>query len=160
MKNATMLLVLLTTTTFAACGGGDEGYGKVNVAAFTGVWTPTGGTSTWTCNGQSTSEQVTGTVTWTAGSSSDLVSADDSCVLRANIAGSTASLVPPSTCTASGVDSYGYSYTTTTNLTGYTFALGADKLTASESASATVTVTEAGQTVTCGLTETASYQKQ
>jgi hypothetical protein len=158
MKNATMLLVVLTTMTLGACGGGDGG-GRVS--AFVGVWLPTGGTSTSMCEGQSSTDQVTETLTWAAGSSSDLVrTLGDSCVLRANIMSSTASLASPAICTFNGADSYGYAYTTTTSLTGYTFALGADGLTASENMSATIAFTAGGQTVNCAYTESASYQKQ
>lgn len=160
MKSTMMLLMGLTTMTLAACGG-DGGGGNKKLSAFVGVWLPTAGTSTTTCGAQSGSSQVTDTVTWTAGASSDLVSTlADSCVLRANVTGSTASLAPPATCTFNGVDDDGYAYTETMTLTGYTFALAADGLTASESESATMTFAVAGETVNCGFTQTASYQKQ
>jgi hypothetical protein len=100
------------------------------------------------------------------GTSSDLVQtlSGSSCVLHANVTGSTASAVGPQVCTVTGTDAQsGDPITETATITAYTFVVSPDGLTATENASGTATVTDNAQglSVTCSFSETgASYQKQ
>lgn len=99
---------------------------------------------------------ITGNLTWAAGTTSDLTEtkASSTCALNADVSGSTATALPNQPCmqTESGIP-------VTINFTSYTFVLGADGQTATETASGTGTATEAGQKITCTYSETASYTK-
>jgi hypothetical protein len=136
-----------------------------NLGRFIGIWSPTSGTFTMTCNGSTSTGQVTDNVTWAMGATSDLVQAlgGSSCVLRANVMAGTATIPSAQTCRVSGVDpSSGDSITDRYEFTAYTFVLSADALTANENLSGTLTETDdtLGLSVNCTFTQTASYQKQ
>jgi hypothetical protein len=141
---------------------GGSGTGK-DLSKFEGVWSTVSGSRTFNCAGTVTTDNPTGNVTWSAGSSSDLIQTDsmDSCVIHANVTGSTASEAGAQTCTQNGTDQSGDSYTETVSTTAYTFVLAADGQTATENGSATLTFNlGTGQSVTCTMSETASYMKQ
>jgi hypothetical protein len=159
MRHA-MIVVVSLAMTVAACGGDGETSGK-GLDRFVGIWSPSSGMLTATCNGRVFPEPVTENLIWQTGSSSDLIqSLGESCVLRANVAGGTASLATQSSCTTNGVDSYGYPFTDVFNFGAYTFVLGADGLTATENLSGNVVETIAGQSINCSFNQTAAYQKQ
>jgi hypothetical protein len=149
--------------TAGACGGDSEGKG---LPRFLGIWTPTAGTQTTNCGGQPTTNPISGNVTWSTGSTSDLIQAlpfDASCIVHADVDGDTAAATGAVTCSAQGTDYYGGLVNTTLSLTAYTFALSADGKTATENYSGTIVQTDnsTGTTATCTVTETAgSYQKQ
>jgi hypothetical protein len=136
-----------------ACGGSDGG----SVTRFTGTWHPTSGTVTKTCPGLAPdTSSVTSNLIWSKGISSDLVStnAATSCVLNADISGSTASGMGPPCASSDGLGG-----TLTLTITAYTFALAADGQTATENGSGTAVDNNGGQSLTCMVSETASYQK-
>lgn len=158
-----------TMTTPTPTPRGDVDSGLINAAKnlgrFIGIWSPTSGTFTMTCNGSTSTGQVTDNVTWAMGATSDLVQAlgGSSCVLRANVTASTASIASEQTCRVSSVDpGTGDAITDRYEFNAYTFVLSADALTASENLSGTLTETDdtLGLSVNCTFTQTASYQKQ
>jgi hypothetical protein len=144
-----------------ACGGSsssgsDSGTGASGLSRFVGTWHPTSGNTTITCAGTPYISAVTDNLTWGAGVGADLVQTTGPCVFKANVTASTGVGLPSQSCsmnTASG--------TVTIALAAYTFSLGADGLTAteSESGSATGNNPTTGATVTCTYSESASYQK-
>jgi hypothetical protein len=109
---------------------------------------------TFLCAGVNDTQPVTDNLTWGAGVGADLVQTSGSCVFKANVTASTASALPSQSCTAMEGTT-----TATISFSAYTFALGADGLTATESASGTATIIDSGITLVCSYSETASYQK-
>jgi hypothetical protein len=136
----------------AGCGGG--GGQEAETARFLGTWNATSGTETVTCPGQNESLPVTGTVRWDKGLSSDLVQATPPCIVNVDVAGSTAAGAGP---TCSYDDGVGGTVMLTTPT--YTFVLAPDGRTAQENSSGTLLGTNAGVTVSCTFSETASYTK-
>jgi hypothetical protein len=134
-----------------ACGGGDDR----EISRFAGTWNATSGTLTLTCPGERDTWSVTGTVRWDKGRSSDLVQATPPCLVDADVTGSTAS---GTGAACSYDDGVGGTYTMTRP--SYTFVLAPDGRTAEESSSGTLVDTNAGVTVTCIFSETASYAKR
>jgi hypothetical protein len=132
-----------------ACGG--HGGDGTSLASFVGTWQAVSGTSTTTCPGyQPATDAVTGNVVWSRGTSDDLLQATGTCIINANVEGATADgSGPPCNLT----DSDGNPFTLT--MTAYTFVVGADGRTATENASGSI----ASSSITCGVTETASYRK-
>jgi hypothetical protein len=161
MRNSFKTLLVASLLTAGACGGGSEGK---DLARFTGIWTPTAGTQTESCGGAPSTSTITGNVTWSLGSTSDLIQplfATSSCIVHADVDGDTASVVGTTTCMLPGTDEYGYTVNNTVSLTAYTFALSADGKTATENFSGSILQTDNGSTTNCTFTETAgSYQKQ
>jgi hypothetical protein len=163
MRTSFKTLLVATLLTAGACGGSE---GK-DLARFAGIWTSTAGTETINCGGQSTPSPISSTVTWSLGTTSDLVqttSANSSCVIHADVDGDTATGVQGPPCTVQGTDpTYGDLLTQSTTITAYTFALAADGKTATENLSGTLVQTDntTGTTTSCTISETAgSYQKQ
>ena len=163
MRNSLKTLLVASLLTVGACGGGSEGK---NLERFAGVWAPTSGTQTTSCGGQPTTSPTTDSVTWSLGSSSDLIQpvlSQTSCFLHADVDGDTASLVGTATCMIPSTDYYGYAVNNTVTLSAYTFALSADGKTATENFSGSILQTDngTGTSVSCSFSETAgSYQKQ
>jgi hypothetical protein len=163
MRTSIKALLVASLLSTGACGGGSD---SKDLPRFLGVWTPTAGTQTTNCGGQPNTTSISGNVTWSEGSTSDLIQPlplDSSCIIHADVEGDTASSTSPVTCSAQGTDYYGGLVNTTVTLTAYTFALAADGKTATENFSGTIAQTDnsTGTSVTCTLTETAgSYQKQ
>jgi len=160
MRNSFKTLLVATLLAAGACGGSD---GK-DLARFTGIWSPTAGTQTTACGGAPSTSPVTGSVTWSLESTSDLIQplfAQSSCIVHADVDGDTASIASPTTCMLPGTDDYGYSVNDTVSLTAYTFALSADGRTATENFSGSILQTDNGATTSCTFTETAgSYERQ
>jgi len=163
MRNSFKTLLVASLLTAGACGGGSEGK---DLARFTGIWAPTAGTQTTSCGGQPSTSPIADSVTWSLGSTSDLIQpvlSQTSCFLHADVDGDTASVVGAATCMIPSTDDYGYAVNTTVTLTAYTFALSADGQTATENFSGSILQTDngTGSTASCTLTETAgSYRKQ
>ncbi len=152
MVRSTLALAVLGLL-LQACGGSSGG----GSSRFTGTWHPISGTVTTSCPGFAPdTSSVTDNITWSNGVSNDLVQTDPStsCVLNADITGSTASGSGPA-CTIP--DGNGGNLTIT--ITAYTFALAADGQTAQENGSGTAVDNVGGASVTCTISETASYQK-
>jgi len=163
MRNSLKTLLVASLLTAGACGGSE---GK-DLSRFTGIWSPTAGTQTTSCGGQSsTTSPITDSVTWSLGSSSDLIQpvfSQTSCILHADVDGDTASVVGTTTCTIPSTDYYGYAVNNTVTLTAYTFALSADGKTATENLSGSILATDSGTgtSTSCAFSETAgSYQRQ
>jgi hypothetical protein len=137
-------------------GGGDA---EPDLAAFIGTWEPVSGTMTVDCAGQRETKPVTSNTVWEAGTgmTSDLMQPPDSsgCVLLANVAGRTATAIPNQHCRQvnGGV-------LVEVTVTSYTFVLGADTTTASETAAGTARVTAAGEAVDCTSGQAASYRRR
>lgn len=152
MRNATMMVALLSMFGFAACRGeGDE------VGAFVGTWQPTSGTVTRTCPGYAAeTATVTTNWAWSRGVSSDIVGTDPAtaCALMADVTEVTAAAVPGQLCNIAGADG-----TISIGFSGYTFVLGPDGKTATESGSGNVTYMAGGASLTCSFSQTASYRK-
>lgn len=162
MRNSFKTLLVASLLTAGACGGSE---GK-DLARFTGIWSPTAGTQTETCGGAPSTSSITGSVTWSLGSTSDLIQPlfdQSSCIVHADVDGDTASVVGTTTCMLTGTDYYGYTVNNAVSLTAYTFALSADEKTATENFSGSILKTDNGTgiTTTCTFSETAgSYQRQ
>ena len=135
--------------------GGTGGGGATGLSKFVGTWHPTSGNTTATCPGYAPSTvSVTENLTWGAGVGADLVQTSGTCVMKANVTSTTAAALPSQTCTmVSGTETDVFS------VAAYTFSLSADGLTAMESASGSVVISDSGLTMTCTYSETASYQK-
>lgn len=149
MRNAIKMLGLVSALVLSACGG-DKGD---DLGRFIGTWQPTSGTVTEVCPGYTFNATLTST-TWRAGLSSDLVSTDalGACSLTADVAGSTASGTPGTSCAnADG--------TFRATFNSYTFVVSPDGHTASENASGTMVYVDGGATIPCSFNETGSYQK-
>jgi hypothetical protein len=163
MRNSLKTLLVASLLTAGACGGGSDGK---DLSRFTGIWLPTAGTQTKTCGGQPSTFPVTDSVTWSLGSTSDLVQpvlSQASCFLHADVDGDTASIVGAATCMVPGTDDYGYTVNSAVTLTAYTFALSPDGKTATENFSGSILETDngTGTTASCTFSETAgSYQRQ
>jgi hypothetical protein len=147
-------LVGLLVASVGGMGCGSSGSGG-EVTKFAGIWHPSSGTVTLICPTGTTTVTVTDNLTWTKGASSDLVqtSAGTSCVLNADITGGTATALPSQSCTETGT------LTLVINLSAYTFSLGADGQTATESTSGSAVESEAGASQTCTYSESAIYSK-
>jgi hypothetical protein len=158
-KSVKTILIGLTLT-LGACSSGSGG-GNIN--KFVGVWAPSAGTFTITCAGQSQTSLVTDTVTWTAGTTSDLVQTipGTTCVFHADVTSLTATGVPGQTCNVEST-SGGDSITDHLSISAYTFSLSADGLTGTESYSGTDTETDntTGQSINCTFSQQAMYSKQ
>jgi hypothetical protein len=146
------------TTGGGTSGGGTGGTGGAGgssgLSRFVGTWHPTSGTITVTCSGVAQTESVVDNLSWGAGVGADLVQTSGTCVLKANVTSSTAAALPSQSCTETAGTT-----TLTISFAAYTFALSADGLTATESASGSAVINDSGLTVTCTYSETASYQK-
>lgn len=159
----TLLIAFLLTA--GACGGSDGGK---DLGKFIGVWAPTSGTFNQSCPTDSNntgSSQVTGTDTWSKGTTSDLVqsSPDGSFVLHADVSADTASASPTGqTYSLSGTTSDGNPVSQTYTFTAYTFVVSPDGLTASENFSQTLVMNFSALNVVdnCTITQAASYTKQ
>ena len=161
MRNSFKTLLVASLLTAGACGGGSDGK---DLAAFVGVWTPTSGSVTYTCAGQSFASPSTA-LTWADSASSDLIQTipGSSCVMHADVSANTATETGTQTCVVQTSNDYGDAITDTFSFTAYTFVVGADQTTATENYSGTVLETDntAGSSTTCTMSEAgASYQKQ
>jgi hypothetical protein len=144
------------TSTANSDGGVDGGVdvARKDLQTFIGTWTLGSGTTTLTCSGVVTTEQVTKNVVWQTGTTSDLMQPADSaasgCDLLANASGKIATASPNQTCSKMGTD---------LTISMYTFTVGSNGTSATESSSGTKTVSTAGVGTTCTYTETATYTK-
>jgi len=156
MRNAIKKFGLVSVLALSACGGGNSSGGDFK--RFVGTWRATAGTTTDACPGyDSSTNPVTGNIVWSTGVSSDLVQASpgSTCLIMADVTGSTASGVPGQTCTLSD----GAGSTTTVTFAGYTFVTSPDGHTATENMSGNITIVDSGATLPCTFNETASYEK-
>jgi hypothetical protein len=155
-KLGVLVAVLFGVGCSSGSSAGPDG-GK-DLSSFIGTWTANSGTITLTCSGKVTTAQVTGNDVWQMGSTSDLLqpaaASSSGCVVLANVSGSTATGLPNQTCALP-------MGAMTVNLTiaMYTFVLGSNGTTATESASGSGSVTTNGSTGTCTYAETATYTK-
>lgn len=162
MRNTLKTLWVTLSLAAAACGGSD---GK-DLNKFIGVWAPTSGTYTQTCATDPANSgiyQVTGTDTWTTGTTSDLVQTvpGNACVFHADVSADTASGAPAGqTCTVNVTN--GDAFTEVSTYSAYTFVVSPDGATATENYSGTLVLTDntEGWFDNCTFTQTASYAKQ
>lgn len=160
MIDSKAFLAMAVCGVLAGCGsvtatnsdGGDAG-GK-DLQTFVGTWTLVSGTTTLTCSGVVTTEQVTTNVVWQVGTTSDLIQPADTaasgCDLLANVSGKVATALPNQTCGKMGTD---------LTISMYTFTVASSGTSATESSSGTRVVSTAGVGMTCTYTETATYTK-
>jgi hypothetical protein len=164
MLDLKRLLLLPPLAVLAGCSGSADN-------AFIGTWKATSGTTTRTCNGTMTTLPLASnnTDSWASGSNATIVLTNEFGSLNATVSGSTATLstgsgvwleafpgdgaVSPSTDVAAGT------FSGNVSVTDYTFALGSDGKSATETYAGTVSVAEDGGTAPCAVTETASYEK-
>jgi hypothetical protein len=123
-----------------------------NSEQFIGSWSYTSGTATSNCGGNSTTEQLQGTVSISKGVSSPLVSIEDGCTLAMDVNGTTASARIPQECsrTEQGLNLL-------VKYTALTFTVNG--IVADQSGSATVQATGPGGVVNCNVTITARLMK-
>jgi hypothetical protein len=142
-------LVMVSALGLASCGSSSTDSSK-----FVGTWQFTSGTLTINCPGLATSTQaVTGNVTVSAGSTSDLVVVDSQCSLKLTVSGGTASAPPSQMCTTTDATS-----TEVDTFSAVVFST-ADGKTAHLSTTFTAAYTEGGVSETCTATESADLQK-
>jgi hypothetical protein len=148
----TTTLVAALGLALAACGG--SGGQDQEIARFTGTWNATSGTMVVTCPGENDTWSVTGNVRWDKGLASDLIQATPPCIVNADVIGSTAAGAGQACSYDDGVGG-----TATLTRPSYTFVLAPDGRTARENASGTIVDANGGGSVTCTISETASYTK-
>lgn len=146
-------------------GSGGTSAEIITPSSFVGTWQPTSGTFTETCNGTSTNQNVPDTVTWSLGTSSDLVQVDatSTCTLDANVVGNRAVGVPDQICTGISTDTgTGDQLFVEFAFSSYTFALSSDGQTATESISGDINYTDTTtfDQLDCPFTQTATYSVQ
>jgi hypothetical protein len=165
MRDSVKALLVTFSLVGAACGSSS---GK-NVTEFVGVWAPASGVFTETCPGNTqnptTTTQVTDPVTWSTATTSDLVQTipNTTCLLHADISGSTATAVAGSTCTiTTPASATSDAFTDVIDITNYSFVIMPDGKTASENYSGSDAETDntSNASGTCTFTQTASYTKQ
>jgi hypothetical protein len=154
MRHTIKVLGLVFALALSACGPAGE---AKQHDRFIGTWRSTSGTTTTACNGYTSTESFATTMTWSAGVSSDLVisTPGSSCVVMADVGGSTATGLAGQTCTGSD----GAGGVVTVSLTSYTFVISPDGRTATENESGTFAFIDQGATVVCSFNSTGSYQK-
>jgi hypothetical protein len=166
MRDSVKALVVTLSLAGAACGS--SGGGK-DLAKFTGVWGQPTGTFVETCPGNPAgggTSQVTGSETWSMGSTSDLVQTIaklNNCAFHADVSANTATGTPAGQmCTVQTSLANGDSLTAVLTFTTYNFVVSPDGLTAMENFSGSEMDTDNTtlQTGTCSFTQSASYTKQ
>jgi hypothetical protein len=151
-----------TSTTTGSNGGGTGGAttagGSTSTSSvldkFAGAWTFISGTDTINCSGQTSTSNVTGTLTITKGSTSDLVVTNAACNLKFTVVGSTASANAGQSC--STTDATGTEVDTVNSLV---ISLSADGTTATISSTITGVISGSGASYTCTITESSTIQK-
>jgi hypothetical protein len=128
-----------------------------------GAWTATSGSITYNCPGDTSTNDLSGSFTWSYGPPGvdlEYTSFFTNCTLQANIHGNTASLkqspyhCPTSDASSGTVIDYMYSFNS------YTFTLSADGQTAQEKYAGTVVISNPlASTETCTLSESAAYAR-
>jgi hypothetical protein len=166
MRDSVKTFLVALSLAGAACGS--SGGGK-NVTGFVGVWAPASGSFIETCPGNTqnptTTTLVTNPVTWSTATTSDLVQTvpGTTCLLHADISGSTATAVAGSTCTVTTpASATSDAFTDVIDITSYSFVIMPDGKTASENYSSSDAETDntSNMSGNCTFTQTASYTKQ
>lgn len=139
-----------------ACGGGGGGNG---IARIKGTWRPASYSSIVDCGSVTSTDNLGGDVVWTLGTDTDLIqtATNTGCTIKADVVGSAARLVAPQVCVVLDDSQDEFDITTS----AYSFTLGANPQTATESASGSAVVTFAanGAVVSCPYTLQATYAK-
>ncbi len=150
VKGILASLVVVSAVALASCGSN-----STDTSKFVGTWKFTSGTLTVNCPGAAAvTQSVTGNVTISKGSTSDLVVVDNECSLKFSVTNATtADALPAQSCTtidttSTEVDTFSsVVFTTTDGVTGHL------------SASLNGAITSGGASETCTATETADLQK-
>lgn len=142
MKSSRMMVLVGVLSATAGCSSTDD---------FVGSWKYTSGTMTTNCQGDSSTDALTGNITINEGSSSDLVLVDDECSLKLTIDGDKATLDGSQTCVSAGGE-------ISLTFTSFTFTTD-DGETARLSSSGTATVSTGGASVTCTLSGSGDLEK-
>ena len=139
---------VLSALALAGCGSDSD------TSKFVGTWQFTSGSMIINCPGYATQNvSVTGNVTVSKGSTSDLVVVDNQCSLKFSVSGTTANAAPGQICTmtdATGTEVDTFSdavFSTTDGATGHL------------SATLNLAMTSGGASETCQATESADLQK-
>ena len=145
----------------SSAGSSSGGGSATGAALFIGTWTIATGSTTIDCTGTPSTQPLTGSDIWAAGTDSDLVlDPSTTCPLKADITGRSAIGQPGFTCTTSGTDSTNNApFTSTLDADDYSFVVSSNGKTATGMLSGTVTYTESGTSVPCTFSEQADYIK-
>jgi len=159
MKRMSVLIGLVALGA-VGCGGGSSN----NVGKYVGIWTYSSGTETTTCpdfDPSTDTEQLTGSLNISAGSSADLVTSDNSaCVLKFDLDKNGVAQVLPGQSCASAI-AFGDGTTGTLTLTPQTWMLSMSSPTVlSSSGSGTASVQTGGAIYPCMFSVTSVLSKQ
>jgi len=136
-----------------ACGGGDDDKDKAAPTdKFVGVWKYTSGTMTYNCDGDTTTENVSGNETVSKGSTSDLIITDEDCAYKFDVSGSVASAAAGQNCTVTGT------ITVVSTVSSLVFTTS-DGALAHVSGTFNVVLSSGGDSQTCTATLTGDLQK-
>lgn len=141
MKSSRVMILAGVLSAAAGCSSTDD---------FVGSWKYTSGTLTTNCQGESSTDPLTGNITINEGSSSDLVLVDDQCSLKLTIDDDKATLDGSQTCVSDGGE---------ITMTFNTFTFKVDDTTAHLSSSGTATVSTGGVSITCTLSGSGDLEK-
>ncbi len=144
MKSAKVMVLAGILSAAAGCSSTDD---------FVGSWKYTSGTVTTNCEGQTSTESLSGNITINEGSSSDLVLVDDECSIKLSADGEKATLDGSQTCVSTG---NGLTVSLTVN--SFTFTTS-DGETARLSSNGTATVSGGGASSTCTVNSSADLEK-
>jgi hypothetical protein len=151
-------LLIAAAMALSGCGGDDDG-GKAGAGGgtdrFVGTWNITGGTIVLggDCGNETT--PLTGTATFTKGSTTDLVGTFDDCPVKFDVSGNNATATAGQTCVISDEASGGTGILTYQNFV----VTSTDGKVATVSGNGTIAFTVAGIAATCTQTVTGSLQK-
>ena len=91
-RSVTRLAFVAFPLLLSACGESDDGGGGADPASFVGTWAYTSGSLNAECTGfPAQMLDLTGTLTVTAGTSTDLILTDQYCTVTLDVSGNTAS---------------------------------------------------------------------
>ncbi|MBS2029764.1 MAG: hypothetical protein JST54_17825 [Deltaproteobacteria bacterium] len=151
----TYVNAVLAVVAFGAVGCGNE------LGAFEGTWSYTDSTTVVSCPGYAPLTSIgKGNDTIVEGTDSDIVlTSNDGCNLKFNVANGVATIVPGQSCASSQQDQNGNTINLTASFTTFTISLGADSRTLTEQATGTYVIAEGAQSVTCSLSSSESASK-
>ena len=154
-------LVVLSALAFTNCSSSSSNNGAGSDAdKFVGVWQYTSGTATPVCTGFSASiSTLTGNVTVTKSTTSDLLVVEGTCNYHFTVSGTTANANAAQSCTTTGTTASGVTYSEVDTVSSLVFTTTDGKI-AHVSGTYNGVITALGATYTCVITITGDLQKQ